>query len=36
MLVTSERDAREESVMQGHSAMLKDSSHCKPCSLLSV
>ena len=36
MLVTSERDAREESVMQGHSAMLKDSSHRKLWSLLSV
>ena len=29
MLVTSESVAREESVMQGHSAMLTDSSHCK-------
>ena len=36
MLVTSERAAREESVMQGHSAMLRDWSHRRLCSLLSV
>ena len=36
MLLTSERAAREESVMQGQSAMLTDSSHLSPCSLLKV
>lgn len=36
MLKTSESKANEESVMQGHSVMLRDSSHLKLCSLLSV
>ena len=36
MLKTSESEAKEESVMQGHSVMLRDSSHLKLCSLLNV
>jgi hypothetical protein len=36
MLETSEREDKEESVMQGHSVMLRDSSDLKLWSLPSV